>query len=547
MSRVEIPAPGDLVMDPAGNVRVGEAVTLTLANTATAATHYSALSAGTSTTGGLVTGSDGTIVDGSGNRRYIDEGEYDLTIVAITRRIEAGNGSRRQVIDASKAPYYVTGGLSTDQTTVVNQAITDAAALNSANGTEVQFPAGVIKITTLLWRGDIALRGAGLNSTQFDQISGTADVIARPADTSVAGQRLEMSHMTLTSFNNQASNTGGLDLFRLTKSVLTRVKVSYFKNYGIRTKGGADPLTGDAMRNEFHSCEIANGQANSYAYLGTNGSDVGGATNGGGHPDGTMFYGGLITGSSMLAAWRVDAPPSNGALVYAQDCLIVFGTQVQSVPVIFDLQGGWGHRFIGCRWENTDGVMSMTAGAGSVLHPVWDIGLIGCSLLLAGNIATITDTNSAIWHIGTLDGSSHVHMHAPQGLKFSRLSAPWDNDSLYRDTGDRPSWYGHDGNVYKVGLSRVGTTITAASYTQLVLDSVIPVDTTANNVTVTLLAANTQSGNRIIIKRISAGANTLTIDPNGAETIDGAATLSLPTQWNCATLVSNGTNWLRLD
>jgi hypothetical protein len=42
MARVEIPAPGDLVMDSAGNVRVGEAVTLTLAGTGTAATHYSA-------------------------------------------------------------------------------------------------------------------------------------------------------------------------------------------------------------------------------------------------------------------------------------------------------------------------------------------------------------------------------------------------------------------------------------------------------------------------------------------------------------------------
>jgi hypothetical protein len=56
MARVEIPAPGDLIMDSAGNVRVGVSVSLTLAGTGTAATHYSALTGGTSTTGGLVSG-----------------------------------------------------------------------------------------------------------------------------------------------------------------------------------------------------------------------------------------------------------------------------------------------------------------------------------------------------------------------------------------------------------------------------------------------------------------------------------------------------------
>jgi hypothetical protein len=56
MARVEIPAPGDLIMDSAGNVRVGVSVSLTLAGTGTDATHYSALTGGTSTTGGLVSG-----------------------------------------------------------------------------------------------------------------------------------------------------------------------------------------------------------------------------------------------------------------------------------------------------------------------------------------------------------------------------------------------------------------------------------------------------------------------------------------------------------
>jgi hypothetical protein len=89
MARVEIPAPGDLIMDEDGTVQANVTVSLKLAGTSTDVTHYSALTGGTSTTGGLKSGSDGTIVDGSGNRRYVDSGvAMDLLIDGRTRQIE---------------------------------------------------------------------------------------------------------------------------------------------------------------------------------------------------------------------------------------------------------------------------------------------------------------------------------------------------------------------------------------------------------------------------------------------------------------------------
>jgi hypothetical protein len=94
MARVEIPAPGDLIMDTAGNVRVGVTVSLKLSGTATDATHYSALTGGTSTTGGLVSGSDGSVVDGSGNRRYVDSGiAMDMLISGRTKQLEPMSAS----------------------------------------------------------------------------------------------------------------------------------------------------------------------------------------------------------------------------------------------------------------------------------------------------------------------------------------------------------------------------------------------------------------------------------------------------------------------
>jgi hypothetical protein len=46
------------------------------------------------------------------------------------------------------------------------------------------------------------------------------------------------------------------------------------------------------------------------------------------------------------------------------------------------------------------------------------------------------------------------------------------------------------------------------------------------------------------MKTISADGNTLTIDGNSAETIDGAATQTTTVQWTAFRLQSDGTGWV---
>lgn len=100
MPRVEIPAPADVVTDTQGNVLSGRSVTLKLAGTATDVTHYSELTGGSSTTGGLVTHTDGTVRDGSGNRRYIDSGQsVDITVAGVTRQVEPISASVETSVD----------------------------------------------------------------------------------------------------------------------------------------------------------------------------------------------------------------------------------------------------------------------------------------------------------------------------------------------------------------------------------------------------------------------------------------------------------------
>lgn len=84
------------------------------------------------------------------------------------------------------------------------------------------------------------------------------------------------------------------------------------------------------------------------------------------------------------------------------------------------------------------------------------------------------------------------------------------------------------------------TTLGASHYTVLV-------DASAGNVVITLpTAASAFSGGigKVFnVKKIDNSVNTVTVDGNGAETIDGAAAQVVTTRYSSMTLQSNGTFW----
>jgi len=97
-----------------------------------------------------------------------------------------------------------------------------------------------------------------------------------------------------------------------------------------------------------------------------------------------------------------------------------------------------------------------------------------------------------------------------------------------------------DGLKYRYPVSSVITKI--ANYTTTVEDDVVLVDASAGAVTITLHAVAT-ADYPITIKKIDSSANAVTIDPNGAETIDGAATVVIATQNTVSQLYSDGSTW----
>lgn len=73
----------------------------------------------------------------------------------------------------------------------------------------------------------------------------------------------------------------------------------------------------------------------------------------------------------------------------------------------------------------------------------------------------------------------------------------------------------------------------------------VNVDATGGAVTITLYAAANNTGKIVTVKKIDSGSNAVTVDGNAAETIDGAATVSLADQYDSVSLVSDGTNWVK--
>lgn len=95
-------------------------------------------------------------------------------------------------------------------------------------------------------------------------------------------------------------------------------------------------------------------------------------------------------------------------------------------------------------------------------------------------------------------------------------------------------------------LASGATSTKTGNYTVLTSDrnSTILVDATSGNVTITLIAAaSAGDGFEVTIKKIDATANTVIIDGNASETIDGALTQTLTAQYDTLTIVCNGANW----
>lgn len=96
-------------------------------------------------------------------------------------------------------------------------------------------------------------------------------------------------------------------------------------------------------------------------------------------------------------------------------------------------------------------------------------------------------------------------------------------------------------------LPYVGTKRLTAAYTVTGADAqaigVWRCDATSAAFSVTLPPVLTAAGRTLTFRKIDAGGNAVTLDGYGSETIDGATTQALSSQWDTLRLYSNGKTW----
>jgi hypothetical protein len=116
--------------------------------------------------------------------------------------------------------------------------------------------------------------------------------------------------------------------------------------------------------------------------------------------------------------------------------------------------------------------------------------------------------------------------------------SPWEIELAKLALENRIAAYLQGGGAARGAYRSVTTSGNVVSGDYLIL-----ANAAGGAITLNLPPAALVPGRIYVIKRTNSGANTVTVDANGSETIDGALTHVLSPQWNAITIISNGTAW----
>lgn len=213
----------------------------------------------------------------------------------------------------------------------------------------------------------------------------------------------------------------------------------------------------------------------------------------------------------------------------------------------------------------TDAMLRQSAG----------LSVIGRSANTSGNVTDITGTDGQVLRVsGTALGFGSVAAAAMPALTgdvttvagavATTIGANKVLDTMIRQsaglsvvgrsantTGNVADITGTDGKVLRVNGTTLGfgdyrppTTAKSADFTAGTAEETYPTDVSGGSKTATLPAASGNTGLKLhFFLSVAPGANTLTLDANSTETINGALTLKLYYQHDWVSIFCDGTNW----
>jgi hypothetical protein len=200
--------------------------------------------------------------------------------------------------------------------------------------------------------------------------------------------------------------------------------------------------------------------------------------------------------------WLNHSSPASATLIYLDDFLNNGSTDISTLVGTLD--------------DNTNSFAT-------ALITIHEGGSGGAMLIfkVTGSVSDLTTHQSV--------GVAHI----------STVGSFTDGDTV----GVQIGYSGTDGSVGDVfkGVVAKTTNFTVVGGND---DYVLTMDASGGNRTFTLTAAATLADGFVVtLKKIDSSANTVTIDANSSETIDGALTAVLTSQYETTTLICDGSNW----
>lgn len=95
-------------------------------------------------------------------------------------------------------------------------------------------------------------------------------------------------------------------------------------------------------------------------------------------------------------------------------------------------------------------------------------------------------------------------------------------------------------SIYLWAASRINTITVTTTYTVPSLMFYVRADATGGAFTVTLPPSLGAQGRWVLVKKVDASGNAVTLAAMGSDTIEGSATKSLSARWDKYLLISNG-------
>jgi hypothetical protein len=159
--------------------------------------------------------------------------------------------------------------------------------------------------------------------------------------------------------------------------------------------------------------------------------------------------------------------------------------------------------------------------------------------------ALVPSVNGGAFNLGDgpFDGTSAGHYAGASQGTYHATNAAAGFTGILRDTqiaGVRKERLDANGNLFLAGGLGLSVVAKVANYTANLTDSVILV--AASSITITLPSASSAAAGRMFtVKNVNTA--TATTLATGGGTIDGAATVSVPSGYGVVRVISNGLNY----